>query len=143
MQRFFFFLSALVPLTILAAVPSFAQTTSVSSDGAVVIAAVAPAFPGIARAAHAKGDVIVEVGISPQGEVETAKAFSGHPLLRKVCEMAAKKWKFAAGNARPSSVRVTFSFGYVDGGKSDPEYTITFMPPYRVEVIWNPPAPSY
>jgi hypothetical protein len=24
-----------------------------------------------------------------------------------------------------------------------PEYTITFMPPYKIEVIWNPPTPSF
>ena len=143
MQRVFFFLSPLVTLTTLVAVPSFAQTTSLSSEGAVVIAAVAPVFPGIARAAHAKGDVIVDVRINLQGEVETTKTVSGNPLLQKVCEMAAKKWKFAAGEAQPRSVRLTFSFGYMDGGKSDPEYTITFMPPYKVEMIWNPPAPGY
>ena len=121
----------------------FAQSQSESTrEEPTVIAAVAPVFPPIARAARAKGEVVVEVKVNPQGEVEESKALSGHPLLRKVSEAAAKKWKFADGKAPSKMARLTFNFGYVNS-KSDPEYTIVFLPPYKIEMIWNPPAPAY
>ena len=121
----------------------FAQSQSESTrEGPTVIAAVAPVFPPIARAARAKGEVVVEVKVNPHGEVEESKVISGHPLLQKVSEAAAKKWKFADVEARSKMARLTFSFGYVDS-KSDPEYTIVFLPPYKIEMIWNPPAPGY
>lgn len=89
-----------------------------------------------------KGDIVVEVRVNSHGEVEESKIISGYPLLRKVCEAAAKKWKFADVESRSKMARLTFSFGYVDS-KSDPEYTIGFLPPYKIEMIWNPPAPGY
>lgn len=107
-----------------------------------VVAAVAPVFPPIARAARTKGDVVVEVRINSDGQVTDTRVMSGHKLLQKASEVAARKWKFdSAGNER--SARLTFNFGYVDGKNTDPEYIVTFMPPYRIEVIWNPPAPGY
>jgi TonB family protein len=124
-------------------VPMFAQSQGeLSPEGPTVIAAVAPVFPPIARAARAKGEVVVEVKVNPHGEVEESKVVSGHPLLRKVSEVAAMKWKFAIAERQARSVRLIFSFGYVDN-KSDPEYTIIFMPQYKVQMIWNPPAPGY
>lgn len=122
---------------------TFAQSQSESTrEGPTVIAAVAPVFPPIARAARAKGEVVVEVKVNSQGEVEESKALSGHALLRKVFEAAAKKWKFADVKAPSKMALLTFSFGYVDS-KSDPEYMIVFLPPYKIEMIWNPPAPAY
>ena len=85
---------------------------------------------------------MIEVKVNAKGEVEESKVVSGHPLLQKVSEVAAKKWKFAAVDGESKSARLVFSFGYV-GNKSDPEYTIMFMPPYKVEMIWNRPAPGY
>ena len=103
-----------------------------------VVAAVAPDFPAIARSAHASGEVVVEVTLSSDGKVETSKSLSGHPLLQKAAENAAKKWKFTLADDHTAKVRLTFSFGYVDDGKkSDPELLITFMPPYKVEVMIN------
>lgn len=121
----------------------FAQSQSESTrEGPTVIAAVAPVFPPIARAARAKGEVVVEVKVNPSGEVEASKVVSGHPLLQKASETAAKKWKFAEIEGQSKMARLTFRFGYVDS-KSDPEYTIVFLPPYKIEMIWNPPAPGY
>jgi TonB family protein len=118
-----------------------AQTPT--TDQPTVVAAVAPVFPAIARVAHVKDDVITEVTIQSDGTVRATKAVSGHPLLQKACEAAAKKWKFSPSSEGNRKVRLTFSFAVINGGKSDPEYTITFMPPYKTEVLWNPPPPGY
>src|SRR5690242_2647792 len=82
-----------VLLTPICSILIFAHSQSESTrEGPVVIAAVAPVFPPIARAARAKGEVVVEVKVSPHAEVEESKAISGHALLRKVSEAEAKKW---------------------------------------------------
>ena len=122
---------------------TFAQSQSESThERPTVIAAVAPVFPPIARAARAKGEVVVEVKLNPHGEVEESKVISGHPLLQRVSETAAKKWKFAGFESQSKSARLTFSFDYADS-KSDPEYTIVFLPPYKIEMLWSPPAAGY
>lgn len=142
MRKELLLVSVLVLLTPICSILVFAQSQSESTrEGPIVIAAVAPVFPPIARAARAKGEVVVEVKVNPRGEVEESNAISGHALLRKVSEAAAKKWKFAV-EPRSRMARLTFSFGYVDS-KSDPEYTIVFLPPYKIEMIWNPPSPGY
>lgn len=121
----------------------FAQSQSESTrEGPTLIAAVAPMFPPIARAAHVNGEVVVEVRVNPHGEVEETKVISGHALLRKVSEAAAKKWKFADSEAPSKMARLTFSFSTVES-KSDPEYTIVFLPPYKIEISWNPPPAVY
>jgi hypothetical protein len=79
----------------------------------------------------------VEVTIASDGAVETSKPLSGHPLLKRAAETAAKKWRFAAANDASKKVHLVFSFGYIDGDKSEPLYMITFMPPFKVEVILN------
>jgi TonB family protein len=138
MRKAFHSICGLVLLTFLFVLPLIAQDSNgVSVNDPAVIAAAAPEFPPIARSAHATGDVVVEVTIASDGAVETSKSLSGHPLLQKAAETAAKKWKFALANDRSRKVRLVFSFGYIDGNKSDPEYMITFMPPYKVEVILN------
>jgi TonB family protein len=138
MRKAFQFISGLVLVTFLFVWPLSAQESNgVSVTDPAVIVATAPEFPPIARSAHGKGDVVVEVTIASDGVVETSKSLSGHPLLQKAAETAAKKWKFALANDRSRKVRLVFSFGYIDGNKSDPEYMIIFMPPYKVEVIMN------
>jgi TonB family protein len=142
-MRIELFLAVLLAVIFSCSVSMFAQSQSESSrEGPTVIAAVAPVFPPIARAARAKGEVVVDVTVNSHGEVETSKVVSGHPLLQKVSEVAARKWKFAIAEGQSTSARLIFNFGYVDN-KSDPEYTIIFVPKYKIEMIWNPPAPGY
>ena len=102
-----------------------------------VMAAVAPAFMPMARSARAQGNVIIEVTVNSRGEVESSKAISGHPLLQGTSNAAAKKWKFAPARDGDRIVRLTFSFGYSDTLKNHPESTVTFMPPYKVEILVN------
>lgn len=53
-----------------------------------------PPYPAPARAAGASGAVNVQVTIDEQGSVISAKAVSGHPLLRQAAENAARKARF-------------------------------------------------
>ena len=115
-----------------------AQTVN---DQPTVVAAVAPMYPPIARSAHTTGDVVVEVKINSRGDVESSRVLSGHPLLQNVGKEIAKKWKFVSTTEKRSRVvQLTFTFGRVESGKSVPEFTTTFLPPYNVELIWNSTA---
>lgn len=114
-----------------------------NNEGPHVVAAVAPAtYPAIARgAANARGEVITEVQVDGAGDVLSTKMISGHPLLQKVSEEAAKQWKFSSSleNTKERTVRLTFSFQTVDIGPNPKvEFTIVFLPPYKVAVQAHP-----
>ncbi len=55
---------------------------------------VTPAYPTIARSAHAAGTVSVQVLIDLEGNVIAAQAVDGHPLLRAAAVKAARESKF-------------------------------------------------
>jgi len=55
-------------------------------------------YPPLARAAHVSGDVIVEMVVDEQGDVISATATSGHPLLKEAALAAARQWKFKPMN---------------------------------------------
>jgi hypothetical protein len=113
-----------------------------SADEPAVIAAVAPIFPVVAAAAKANGDVIIEVKINSKGMVTSSKGVVGHHLLRAVCEVASRRWKFVPSNdgSKERSVRLTFSFRILDKDAPEIETTPVFMPPYRVEVTRGKPV---
>lgn len=98
-----------------------------------VLIAVTPVFPATAVATNTSGTVLIEVEINAAGEVTSARSVSGHPLLRKSAENAARRWRFAsAANAR--TVLLTFTFRIVPNDTSPEELTSVFTPPYQVEV---------
>lgn len=66
-----------------------------------------PAYPAIARAAKAAGTVVVQVTIDEKGNVISAAAVSGHPLLRAVATAAARQAKFAPPELEGQPVKVT------------------------------------
>lgn len=66
-----------------------------------------PEFPAAARAVHASGAVNVQVTIDENGDVISASAVSGHPLLRQASEQAALASKFAPTLLQGQSVKVT------------------------------------
>jgi TonB family protein len=53
-----------------------------------------PAYPSAARALRASGRVTVQVLVDQTGNVSSAKAMSGHPLLRQAAEAAARQSSF-------------------------------------------------
>ncbi len=66
-----------------------------------------PPFPAAARAIRASGTVNVQVTIDESGNVISAMAVSGHPLLRQVSEQAARQAKFPRTLLSGQPVKVT------------------------------------
>jgi protein TonB len=66
-----------------------------------------PAYPPIARQAHAAGTVVVQVTIDENGNVISASAVSGHPLLRAVAVAAARGARFSPTKLSGQPVKVT------------------------------------
>jgi len=71
-----------------------------------------PAYPPIARAAHAAGQVLVQVIIDEEGKVVAAAAVSGHPLLYGVSVAAARQARFSPTKFNGEPVKVTGVISY-------------------------------
>jgi TonB family protein len=68
-----------------------------------------PSYPPAAKAVKAAGTVVVEVTVNARGEVTTANAISGHPLLRAAAVAAARKAKFKPNAATQGTLTYTFT----------------------------------
>jgi periplasmic protein TonB len=66
-----------------------------------------PAYPAIAKQAHAAGTVVVQVVIDENGNVISARAVSGHPLLQAVAVGAARQARFSPTKLSGQPVKVT------------------------------------
>lgn len=66
-----------------------------------------PDYPPLAKQIHLDGSVSVEVIISPDGRVESARAVSGHPLLKTAAVAAATGWRFQPTLLNGVAVQVT------------------------------------
>lgn len=67
---------------------------------------VTPPYPAIARSAHASGSVQVQVLIDENGNVISAHAVSGHPLLQAAAVAAARASKFSPTKLSGQPVKV-------------------------------------
>jgi TonB family protein len=66
-----------------------------------------PAYPPAARSVHASGAVNVQVTIDEKGNVTSASAVSGHPLLRASASTAARQARFSPTKFSGAPVKVT------------------------------------
>ncbi len=66
-----------------------------------------PPYPPIAKQAHASGTVVVQVTIDENGNVISAHAVSGHPLLQAVAVAAARGARFSPTKLSGQPVKVT------------------------------------
>ena len=66
-----------------------------------------PEYPAVARAANVSGPVNVEVTLDVKGNVVSASAVSGHPLLRAAAVNAARNAKFTPTLLAGQPVKVT------------------------------------
>lgn len=66
-----------------------------------------PPYPANAKAVRAQGAVTVQVTINPDGQVVSAQAISGHPLLRAAAAQAARGWRFSPTRLSGQPVEVT------------------------------------
>ena len=87
-----------------------------------------PSYPALAKAAQVSGVVVVEVTIGEDGLVLTAKALSGHPLLKDAAVSAARLWRFSPTLLGGKPVKVigtlTFNFRSDDSATKDGEQEI-------------------
>ena len=67
----------------------------------------APAYPAAAQAVRASGTVTVRVVVDETGEIVSATAVSGHPLLKPAAVAAARRAKFSPTLLNGSPIRVT------------------------------------
>lgn len=74
-----------------------------------------PEYPAVAKAAGAQGPVQVQVSIDENGNVVTAEAITGHPLLRQAAIDAAKQWQFKPTelSGKPVKIVGTVTFNFV------------------------------
>ncbi len=73
----------------------------------------APPYPAAAKAVGAKGSVSVQVLIDENGNVVSAAATGGHPLLRSAAEGAARRAKFRPTELSGQPVKVSGVITYV------------------------------
>lgn len=66
-----------------------------------------PAYPPIAKVAKASGTVVVQVLVDENGNIVSAHAVSGHPLLQAVSVAAARSAKFSPAKLSGEPVKVT------------------------------------
>jgi len=90
---------------------SFARTYAGPITGGVLngkaISLPLPSYPAVARAANASGSVTVQITIDEDGNVVSANAVNGHPLLRAAAVTAAREAKFSATKLNGQAVKVT------------------------------------
>jgi periplasmic protein TonB len=67
----------------------------------------APAYPPIAKAARAQGTVAVQVLVDEDGDVISATAISGHPLLQQAAVAAARQAKLSPTRLSGEPVKVS------------------------------------
>jgi TonB family protein len=74
----------------------------------------APVYPPLARSEQVSGMVVVQVVVDECGNVMSAKAVSGDPLLRQAAVDAATKWHFTPSRLNGDYYRIvgtiTFNF---------------------------------
>lgn len=77
-----------------------------------------PVYPAVAKASHAGGAVTVQVLIDEDGNVISASAVSGDPLLRESAVSAAYKAKFSPTKLSGQPVKVSGVITYYFSGPS-------------------------
>jgi TonB family protein len=116
---------------------------SPSSGGLRVVHVESIAYPDFARAAQVQGTVRVDMVITPQGEVSSAEATSGHPELRKAAIENINHWKFCPISSQDSHFQIEYVFRLEEPKRYyKPETRNVFDLPARVEVISNFPDPQ-
>jgi TonB family protein len=68
-----------------------------------------PVYPPTARAVRAAGKVVVNIEVAPDGSVVSAKAESGHPLLKAAAALVARQAKFKPG---PSPISGSLEYDF-------------------------------
>lgn len=90
--------------------PKTTPTRAPISEGVLngkAIKLVQPPYPPVAKSAHASGQVTVRIIIDEEGNVVSATAVSGHPLLQAAAVEAARQSKFTPTKLSGQPVKVS------------------------------------
>jgi len=87
----------------------FSQDTGADTGKRKVKMKVAPIYPDLAKKMNVEGKVKVEVTITADGRVKTARVVGGSPLLTTSAVDAVKQWKFDAA-PKDSTEIIEFEF---------------------------------
>lgn len=102
---------------------------------------VEPTYPPLAKAAKVSGSVVVEVTINEEGKVFSARALSGHPLLKESAVAAALGWTFSPTQLQGVPVKVigtiTFNFHLDESTSASNE-----LEALKQKVAANPGSPD-
>lgn len=80
-----------------------------------------PVYPPLARQARIAGDVVIQIGVRPDGSVASAEVISGHAMLKPAALESARKSTFPRqeGNERTTFYSLTYTFGFRDDPGAD------------------------
>jgi len=90
------------------------EISSFAADG-MILSRTPPVYPRTAEASGVSGAVVLNIVISPSGNVDKVEAVSGPPELRQAAVDAVRNWRYRPyiidGQALPvsTSVKVTFN----------------------------------
>ncbi|PYS51016.1 MAG: hypothetical protein DMF68_05600 [Acidobacteria bacterium] len=108
-----------------------------------VINATVPTYPIIAAMAHVFGKVEVEVETNAKGDVASAKAISGHPLLCGTSEEAAKRWRFELEPKDKNNRSLQLTFDFKNPSDVSCNVKPVFINPYYVEINFVYKLPEF
>jgi TonB family protein len=108
---------------------------------------VAPGYPHLARNASLQGIVTVEITISADGRVLSAKGSGAHQLLVSASVDNVRQWRFGSLNGVGASTTTrVIIYQYVLRGKElymDPPPSVILDLPDRVEITTHPAEPQF
>jgi periplasmic protein TonB len=80
----------------------------------MVISKVQPVYPADAKAARIQGSVVIAAIIGKDGNIQSERLMSGHPLLAPAAMDAVRQWKYRPyllnGQAMEVDTQVTVNF---------------------------------
>jgi TonB family protein len=96
-------------VTLFTGAVALAQTGTTDESKRKIKTKVQPGYPELARRLQVAGRVKIEVVITPDGHVKSARVVGGHPLLVQACQDAVKEWKFTPASEESTQI-VEFEF---------------------------------
>ena len=98
-----------------------------------------PVYPPLARQARIMGDVVIQIGVRPDGSVASAEVISGHPMLRQAALDSARKSTFLRqeGSGGITSYSLTYTFGFRTGPDSGCTDGGTFARAAKCLYLWR------
>lgn len=113
-----------------------------------LVSAGLPRYPPIARLAKIQGEVKVDFTLSSNGEVVSATAVSGHPMLKGAAEENVKTWRFELPkNLYRTDWKYSTIFNFKISNEEEPyenpKLTVSLDSFRFVEVVTNPPSTKY